>query len=168
MNKIKNKDGFVSIVAIILGATFLITFLWLTLDLSYFVQQNRSTKNILDNASASAVTRVDESTLGSGDIKFLKNEVEEMAMSIIRNDLFLDENNNPLPQSPLREKPEIQVLVVDNVNKEFGTKVDVAGVKNIKVKNPSVIIYAKLPIRGLFLRDLGPTYQHISASQVSY
>ena len=168
MNKIKNKDGFISVVAIILGATLFISFLWLTLDLSYYVQQNRSTKNILDNASSSAVTRVDESTLGSGDIKFLRNEVEEMAMSIIRNDLFLDENNNPLPQSPLREKPEIQVLVVDNVDREYGTRVDVAGVKNMRVKNPSVIIYAKLPIKGLFLQGIGPTFQHISASQVSY
>lgn len=168
MNKIKEKKGFISIVSIILGSSLFISFMWLTMDLTYYIQQNRSTKNILDNASASAVTRVNESTLGSGNIKFIESEVKEMAMAILKGDLFLDDNNNPLPQSPLRNAPEIEILAIDNVDRVNGTNVSVAGVKTINVKNPTVIVYAKLPIKGLFIKDVGATFTHISASQVSY
>lgn len=168
MKKLKQKDGFMSVVGVVLGSTLFITFMWLMLDLTHYAQQNRSTKNVLDNATASAVTRIDETSLGSGNIKFLKSEAREIAMNIIRGDLFLDENNNPLPQSPLKEAPEIQIFVIDNVDRVNGTLVDVAGVKTMRIKNPSVIIYGKLPTKGIFLRNKGPVFQHISASQVSY
>lgn len=168
MNRIKSKSGFISIVAIILGGTVFIMMLWLMMDLTYYAQQNRSTKNILDNATASAVTLVDESSLGGGDIKFLNQEAVEMAKNIIKRELFLDENGQPTAQSPLREAPDIRIYVVDDVDKENGTLVNVAGVKNIRVKNPSIIAYAKLPMRGLFFKGKGPTFQQISASQVFY
>ena len=172
MNKLKSnlkkKDGFMSVVSIIFGASLLLTFMWLMVDLTYYAQQNRSTKNILDNASASAVTRVNELTLGSGNIQFNKKEAEKVAMDIIKGDLFLDDNYNPLPQSPLKEAPTVNVYVVDNITEPGGRVIDVSGIKNIRVKNPSVIIYAKLPLKGIFFKNLGPTFQHVSASQVSY
>lgn len=167
-NNLKKKDGFMSVVSIIFGASLLLTFMWLMVDLTYYAQQNRSTKNILDNATASAVTRVDENTLGSGNIKFKKAEAEKVAMDILRRDLFLDNEYNPLPQSPLKSAPEVKIYVVDDINSPGGKVVDVSGIKNIRVKNPSVIIYAKLPLKGIFFKNIGPTFQHISASQVSY
>lgn len=169
MNKILHKkDGFMSVVGIILGGALFITLLWLMMDLTYYAQQNRSTKNILDNATASAVTLIDESSLGDGNIRFLEQEAIDMAKKIIMTDLFLDENGQPTPQSPLKESPVIQIYVVDEVDRENGTLVDVGGIKKMRIYNPSVIAYASLPIRGLFIKGKGPVFHQISASQVTY
>lgn len=176
MDKIKKifnkKEGFISIVGIIMGASLFISIMWVMMDLAYYAQQNRSTKNILDNASASAVTMIDETTLGTGNIKFLRTEAKNVAMTIIRNDLFLDNNNIPLENSPLREAPFIEVYVIDdNIDKKNGTPVQIGrgnSVKTLNVKNPSIIIYAELPVKGIFLRNKGPKFTHISASQVTY
>lgn len=169
-NKLKEKDGIISVISVLYGVTIFLMLMWLSIDFTFFMQQNRSFKNILDNASASAITRVSDNSLGTGNIKFETTPgktPKEIAIQILKNDFFLNNSYVPQEKSPLKGVPDFEIKVVDNVDRKNGTVVSTYK-GDMRIYEPSVIISARLEMKGLLLKKLGPTVTMVSASHVHY
>lgn len=169
-NKIKEKKGVVSAISVLYGVTIFLMLTWLSIDFTFYMQQHRSFKNILDNASASAVTRVSDNSLGTGKIKFETTPgktPKEIATQILKNDFFLNSDGSPSEKSPLKGTPSFEIKAIDSVNKTTGTVVNTYK-GDIIIYEPSVIISARLPMKGLIFKNLSPTVTMVSASNVHY
>lgn len=144
-----NKKGFVSIYAVLLIA-FLLPFLMFSfVDVNHYMQQNRKLKNLVDNSASSAVTMVDSTQLPKGIIQISNTDATNIAMGIIKQDLFLNDDLTPQSKSILSGKPTIQVYVVNNSPTNVTTPLD-----TVKVQHPSVIVYGKFPVKGLFFSSI--------------
>lgn len=162
IQKYKNKKGFISIYTMIMIA-FLLPFLMFTaIDLNHFMQQNRHLKNLVDNAGASAITMVDDSKIPKGIIAINSKDAQDIVINIIRQQLFLNEDLTPKPESILSEKPTIIVHVLntgDSVVTPLGTTTAV---------NPSVVVYAKFPVKGLFFHGITLNIEKEGMSQAQF
>lgn len=166
LKHLKDKKGAVSIYTIILLA-FLLPFLMFTVvDVNHYMQQNRRLKNIVDNAGASAVTMINESQLAYGNIEIDTNEASLVVERIVKESLFLNDDLTPKDISVLAEKPEIQVDVV-NTPPVGGVDVDTP-ISTIKVTNPSVVVYGKFKVKGLFFSRMSVDIQKVGMSQAQF
>jgi len=161
----KDQQGFVSIFMILWMTVLLPMLLFVGLDLTQFIYENTRTKTVIDNASASAVTRLNEDVIREGILKIDEAKATEVAERIIREGLHLDENLEPLEGSPLVSKPTIDVQVV-NVRNKNGYPVDTP-TGDVMVYEPSVVIYAEYPVEGLFFTN-DITLEKIGASQATF
>lgn len=162
LKKYLNRKGFISIYAILL-ITFLLPFLLFTVvDVNHFMQQNRKLKNIVDNAGASAVTIIDSNKISKGVIEIIEPDATNVALGIIKKDLFLNDDLTPQPQSILSGRPDIKIYVANgagSVTTPFGT---------VNVKKPSVIVYGKFPVKGLWFSNINVNITKEGMSQAQF
>lgn len=144
-----NKKGFVSIYALLVIAFLLPLIMFSFVDINHYMQQNRKLKNLVDNSASSAVTMVDETQLPKGIIQISETDAKNIAMSIIKQDLFLNDDLTPQSKSILSGKPTIEVYVVNNPPTTVTTSLD-----TVNVKSPSVIVCGKFPVKGLFFSSI--------------
>jgi hypothetical protein len=158
-----NKKGFVSIYAVLLIA-FLLPFLMFSfVDVNHFMQQNRKLKNIVDNAAASAVTMVDNTQIPKGIIQITDTDAINIATGIVKQDLFLNNDLTPQSKSILSGKPDLRVYVVNNAPTNVTTPLD-----TVNAQHPSVIVYGKFPVKGLFFSSISVNITAEGMSQVQF
>lgn len=162
---IKNKKGFMAIYVIIGLSVFLPLALFVSIDMPYMMTMNRKAKSTLDNASATAITCINESQASHGVIQINSSEAEKMAKKVIQESFGLNDDLSPNSNSLLKEKPTITVKVINNPTLE-PTYTTLNGTFNIS--NPSVIIYAEIPINAQFLSKAKATVKHTAISQAQF
>ena len=74
---LKNKkDGFISIVALIIMAILIPLLLFLVVDMQYYLQANKKVKSIVDNVAAAASTTVVPEKLANGILELDYDKAE--------------------------------------------------------------------------------------------
>lgn len=161
----KNKKGFISIYVIIALAVFLPISLFISIDMPYMMTMNRKIKNTLDNASATAITCINESSASSGIIQINTIEAEKTAKKVIQESFGLEDDLSVNKHSLITEAPTITVKVINNPTLEPTYKT-LNGTFNIK--NPSVIVYAEIPVQAKFLTMAKPVVKYTAISQAQF
>lgn len=162
---IKNKKGFMTIYVIIGLAVFLPIVFFVSIDMPYLMTMNRKIKNTLDNASATAVTCLNETSISSGVIQIDKMEAERMAKKVIQESFGLNSDLTVNNNSLLQENPNITIKVINNPTLE-PTYTTLNGKFNIS--NPSVVIYGEIPVRTKFISMAKPVIKYTAISQVQF
>ena len=162
---LKDKKGFISIYMILWMTVLIPILLFVTVDLSHYVYENVRVKTVTDNASASAVTQINESLVPQGILEIDEVEAEKVALQIIKHDLHLNNDFTPKEGSPLMQAPQVQVHIV-NITDESGYDFETpAGI--VKIYKPSVVVYGAYPVKGLFYNN-GVVMQKVGVSQVQF
>lgn len=163
---LKDKRGFVSIYMIMWMAVLIPILLFTFIDLTHYIYESKHLKSVTDNATASAVTQIKEDLVPSGVLEIDEIRAEAVALKIFKKDLLLNDDLTPKENSVLKEKPMIQMHVL-NITSEEGYDFETpAGV--VKIFKPSVVIYAEYPVSGLFYYRSGLLLKKVSVSQVQF
>lgn len=89
---LKNKkDGFISIVALIIMAILIPLLLFLVVDMQYYLQANKKVKSIVDNVAASASTTVIPDKLANGILELDYDKAETYIMEDLASWFNLEE-----------------------------------------------------------------------------
>lgn len=165
IKRLLSEKGFVSIYTLI-ALGFLVPFLlFMVIDLNHFMQQNSHLKSILDNASASAVTKINNEQLADGIIEINSDEAEKAVLRILKESLLLNDDLTPKSNSILSKKPEIKIYVINDA--EGGRNIDTPlGTTN--TSKTSVIVYGKFSIKALFVNKLALTMEKEGMSQALF
>lgn len=169
MQEIKKRllceKGFASIYTLIVLAFLLPFLLFTVIDINHFMQQNSHLKSVLDNASASAVTKINNDKLADGIIEINSDEAEEAVLRVLKASLLLNDDLTPKSNSILSEKPEIKIYVVNDAEggKDITTPL---GVTN--TSRTSVIVYGKFSVKALFINKLALTMEKEGMSQALF
>lgn len=165
MKKLNNK-GFISIYTILWLCVLFPLLLFVSIDVSYYMHQNNRLKSITDNATASAVTYLDETQIPYGKLVIEEVEAKKAIMDIIRKDLSLNDDMTPKSDSVLGAAPKINVQVVNNVP-SAGIEVTTPQ-GNVTIKNSTVLTTVEYPIKGLFYHKTIANFKKLSVSQVQF
>ena len=160
---LKNKQGFVSIYAIIMLAVLIPFMFFVAIDLPYYYRMNRNTKNALDNATSTAITCLDETYMANGRLYIDESEATKRAYDVIKEYYYLNDDLTPKENSLITEKPTINIQVINQAN---GQIVETAN-GTTTITNPSVVIYAEIPITGKFF-TITKKIKHTAVSQVQF
>lgn len=167
INPLKNNKGSVLLFTLILMVIVVPMLLFASFELPHLVSHHRKLKNTIDNATASAASRIIESQLHYGLIEIDKNLAIQTAKRVIAHDYHLDPDTlNPKPGSPLRRAPIIDVRVVNNP--PAAGQVINFPVESVKVKNTSVAIYIQLHPKPVFFKNFTPTIHHVASTQAQF
>ena len=174
----QKKKGAIGLTVVVFGAMFLIAgyFFMVVMPLK-LIQMNKMTST-LDNATASAVTLIDEDLVRTqGKVEIRATEAEEAVYAIIAEayDLTLIGHGvkfKPNQKSELAELPYVQVKVV-NVNEAAGevkvvTMTEADGTKdNVTVDASSVIVHVNIKFKPTILVfDKGMELSRTAVSEV--
>lgn len=162
---IKNKKGFIAIYVIIGLSVFLPLSLFVSIDMPYMMTMNRKIKSTLDNASATAITCINEDMASHGVIQINSSEAEKIAKKVIQESFGLNDDLSPNQYSLLQEKPNITIKVINNPTLE-PTYTTLNG--EFKINNPSVIIYAEIPVYTKFMPNAKSIVKHTAISQAQF
>lgn len=138
-----NKNGFSSVIGLILIAIALPLLLFLAVDMPYYMQANRKVKSVTDNVSASAATILDTELLADGILQI----EEDKAETYILEDLVVWFNLED---------------IIYNTN--------VPGVKVIKRKDDTLSLFNQDPVIIKITPDMTPiTDENVKkASKIEY
>lgn len=174
----QKKKGAIGLTVVVFGAMFLIAgyFFMVVMPLK-LIQMNKMTST-LDNATASAVTLIDEDLVRTqGKVEIRATEAEQAVYAIIAEAYDLDSVGNslkfkPNQKSELAELPYVQVKVV-NVNETAGevkvvTMTEADGTKdNVTVDASSVIVHVNIKFKPTILVfDKGMELSRTAVSEV--
>lgn len=174
----KKKRGAIGLTAVVFGAMFLIAgyFFMVVMPLK-LIQMNKMTST-LDNATASAVTLIDEDLVRTeGKVEIRTTDAEQAVYAIIAEAYDLDLIGNslkfkPNQKSELAELPYVQVKVV-NVNETAGevkvvTMTEADGTKdNVTIDASSVIVHVDIKFKPTILVfDKGMELTRTAVSEV--
>ncbi|WP_144536490.1 cobalt ABC transporter permease [Bacillus thuringiensis] len=162
---LKNKKGVTTVYVILVVSALLPLILFLSIDVPHYLDSSRKIKNTLDNASSSAITFLNDQKISEGVLEVDKQVAEAMIKKIIKNDLSLDDNYNPLKGSIISKKPIIKTYVINNPK---GIETVSTPIDNVKVNNTSVVIYAEVPVKGLFFTFNEVTMRKVAVSQARF
>lgn len=167
MNRfLKDNRGFISIYMIMWMAVLIPILLFTFIDLTHYIYESKHLKSVTDNATASAVTQIKEELVPSGVLEIDEKNAEAVALKVLKQDLLLNDDLTPKENSILKEKPMIQMHVLNITSKDgydFETPMGV-----VKIFKPSVVIYAEYPVSGLFYYRSGLLLKKVSVSQVQF
>lgn len=162
---LNNKKGFMA-VYVIIGMSILLPFMFfVSIDMPYYMTMNRKVKNTIDNAGATAITCLDERGITNGQLIINPNEAEKQAKKIIQLSFGLNDDLTVNQNSLIADAPTIQFKVINNPNLEptYSTPNG-----EFKIKNPSVIVYAEVPVSGQFFGKHQVKIKHTAISQVKF
>ncbi|HHT7008770.1 TPA: cobalt ABC transporter permease [Bacillus cereus] len=164
-NLIKNKKGVTSVYVILIISVLLPLIMFLSIDVPHYLDSSRKIKNTLDNASSSAITLLNDQKISEGVLEVDKQVADAMIKRVIKNDLSLDDNYMPLKGSIVSKKPNIKTYVVNNPK---GIETVQTPIDNIKINKTSVIIYAEVPVKGLFFTFNEVIMRKVAVSQAQF
>ena len=165
--RLNNQDGSVLLFVLILLVIIVPMLLFATFELPHLVSHHRKLKNTIDNATASAASRIIESQLHYGIIEIDPTLALQTAKRIIAHDYHLDETTlKPKSGSPLRQAPILDIRVV-NSPPASGTTIKFP-VETVTVKNTSVAIYIQLHPKPVFFNLFQPTIHHVASTQAQF
>lgn len=104
---IRNEKGSISIYVIIFMVFFLPFICWIGVQLPLKYEVQDSVKQITSNTTDSMISRLDSNLLADGLVEVDVNEAMQVADSMIRTSLNLDENGNPKGDGILQEHIDI-------------------------------------------------------------
>lgn len=161
----KNKKGFMSIYVIIALSVFVPISLFVSIDMPYMMTMNRKIKNTLDNASSTAITCINEEMASRGVININSSEAEAMAKRVIKESFGLEDDLSVNKNSLISDAPTVTIKVINNPTAEPTYKTPNG---NFNIQNPSVIIYAEVPVQAKFLRMAKPVIKYTAISQAQF
>lgn len=164
--KLLNKKGFTSIYMILWMAVLIPFFLFIFMDLTYYVSEHIRLKSITDNAAASAVTQINEDLVKFGTLEIDNTKANEVAKEIIIRNLNLNDDFSPAETNKtMSQSPTIDIRVF-NTFLESGYEYETP-IGKVLLKKPSVVIYAEYPVEGLFFKKI-VNVKKIGVSQVQF
>lgn len=165
VKKFNNKKGFVAIYAIIMLSIFIPFALFVTIDMPYMMTMNRKIKNTLDNASATAITCINEEMASKGIIHINESKAEEIAKKVIQESFGLNDDLSINEYSLISGTPNITIKVINNPELESTYKTSNG---TFYISNPSVILYAEIPIQPKFMIFTKPNIKYTAISQAQF
>lgn len=162
---LKNKKGFMAIYVIIALSVFVPISLFVSIDMPYMMTMNRKIKNTVDNASATAITCINEQMASTGVIHINSNEAEIMAKKVIKESFGLGDDLSVNENSLIADAPTVTVKVINNPKSESTYETPNG---TFDIKNPSVIVYAEFPVQAKFLKMAKPVIKYTGISQAQF
>lgn len=163
--KILNKHGITTINTIILMAVIFPIFLFLTVDFPHMIAMNRRVKSVLDNSASTAITEINDNKTPLGILEIDKDKAVETVNKIVATSLKLNSDLTPNRESLIIDTPTISTTVINNPSKN-PTFVSKNG--SFPIKNPSVAVYAEVPVRCLVFGNRTITLKYTSIAQVQF
>lgn len=162
---IKNNKGFTAIYVILFLAIFMPFMFFLTVDLPHFMSMNRKIKSTLDNATSTAVTRINEAKASSGVLEISEQEAKDIAMKVIIETFNLNDDLSLTDKSLIDNKPDIEIVVVNNIS---STPTYTSPNGTFYILNPSVIIYGEVPVKARFFKVIEKNIKYTSIAEVQF
>lgn len=163
---LRDKKGFVSIYMILWMAVLIPFFLFICIDYTHYISEHVHLKSVTDNASASAVTQINEDLIKYGALEINTEKAKDVAKNIITKSLNLNSDYSPKDsKSLLSATPTIDIQVINTFSEEGIEHSTPAG--TVKIHKPSVIVYAEYPVRGLFFGKVA-NIKKVGVSQVQF
>lgn len=166
-HQLNNQDGSVLLFVLVLLVIITPMLLFATFELPHLVTHHRKVKNTIDNATASAASRIIETQLHHGIIEINRDLAIQTAKRIIAHDYHLNPTTlEPLEGSPLRKAPTIDVRVI-NSPPSSGTTITFP-TETVKVTNTSIAIYIELHPKPVFFNKFAPVIRHVASTQAQF
>ena len=165
VRKYFNSKGFMSIYLILFLAVFIPIMFFLVIDLPQFMAMNRKAKGALDNASSTAITRINEDKTTEGILEINETEARNIAKKVIVETFNLNDDLTVNENSSIPDTPKIEILIVNNPNERPYHETPNG---KFYFKNPSVLIYAEIPVEASFFKFAKKTIKYTSVSQVQF
>lgn len=151
--KLKEKDGFMSIIIMLFVSCLLPLFLFSLVEMNYYYSMKDKAQWVNDHMASSAVRSLNSTQLSAGTIEIDNTEAEERAKSILKSSYQLEDDLTiNTDTSYLRESPILKVYVLneDRVGTDFTTDEG----QLFHIKKPSVIVYSSIQPKGIFFNKL--------------
>ena len=162
-----NKKGFLSLFTIIMLSVLLPFLIFVFVTFTNMIQNVIYFKNVSDNAASSAVVLLNETKLQDGILYINETQAIARAKEVIAKELNLDADLSPNENSKVYEKPNVEVLVYNDVPTE-GLEIMTRFGKKIKVYKPSVIVVAEYPTLNITKSDIYPTIKNVGVAQTQF
>lgn len=157
-----NKKGFITVNVVLWSVVLIPVFLFVAIEFPYFVYERSRLKGITDNMASSAVTILEEELIAEGILKIDENGAKDMADTVLKRSLLLNDDYTPTQRSNLSERPTIDVRIYNDIPEggivEYG----------VFLQNPTVIIKAEYEIKGLIFRGLTVPMKILSSAQAQF
>lgn len=165
VSKYRNSRGFTTIYVIVFLAIFIPIMFFFTVDLPHFMVMNRKAKGALDNASSTAIVQIDESKASQGIIQINEKDAKEIALEVIKETFILNDDLTVNENSLISNKPNVNIIVINDV-KKVPSYTTPNG--TFYFENPSVLIYAEIPVKGNFFNFEERTIKHTAIAQAKF
>jgi hypothetical protein len=153
IEKLKKKDGWVTLLIIFVLSTMLPIFLFFFVEMNYLYGVKDKAQYIADDISSSAVRSVDATKLTSGVVAIDEVEAKDVATSVFIKNYDLNDDLSIKGKSMLRENPTLKVYVINpttNTGESFTTDEGYT----YTIYQPSVIVYTSIKPKGVFFNRL--------------
>ena len=162
---LKNKEGFTAIYIILVMSVLLPIMLFVFIDLPHLMTMDRRADNVIENASATAITYINKSKASNGVLYINEDEAKKKAMQIIAQTYNLNDDLSLNEHSTLSAPPKIDIEVINNPSVKDSITTPNG---TFAIKNPSVVIYGEIPVNGLIWKYAKLTAKHTGISQVQF
>ncbi len=164
--KLKDRQGAVTINIIIVSIVLIPLFFFLTVELNYIYLAKFKFQNFNDRIALSASMAVDKESLSGGIIRIDEEMARERADKRIVTCYRMTDIYTLGDYSYLRELPDVKIYVVNDVppgGMEFATDEGYS----YDLKNPAVIVYAEYKPKGIMFSGM-TNLKEISAYEVKF
>lgn len=162
---LKNKKGISTIYVIVFLAIALPIMVFFTVDFPLMMATNRKVKATLDNAASTAILQIDETKASNGELFIDEVEAKKMAGRIIKETFVLNDDYSIKEGSLIVDTPTVNIVVFNNVKNTI--YYDTLNGK-FAINNPSVLVYAEVPVKGSFFSHSKKTIKYTAIAQVQF
>lgn len=161
----RNKKGISTLYVIIFLSIALPTMIFFTVDFPLMMATNRKVKATLDNAASTAILQIDETKASSGVLYIDEVESKKMAGRVIKETFVLSDDYSTKKGSLIVDTPTVDIVVFNNVKSTIYHNT-LNG--KFAINNPSVLVYAEVPVKGSFFRHSKKTIKYTAIAQVQF
>lgn len=162
---ILNKKGINTINTILLMAVIFPIFLFLSIDFPHILAMNRRVKAVLDNSASTAITEINNSKTPEGILEINPDQAKTTVNRVIATSLKLNQDLTPNKSSLIIDTPAVTTTIINDpvANPTFVSKNG-----SFPIKNPSVAVYAEVPVRCLVFGNRTIILKYTAIAQVQF
>lgn len=153
IEKLKKKDGWVTLVVIFVLSTMLPIFLFFFVEMNYLYGVKDKAQYIADDMSSSAVRSLSQLKLNGGKVEIDPIEATEVANELLKENYDLNDDFSLKQDSMLREAPIVKTYVI-NPSSNSGESFTTDEGYTYTIYEPTVIVYTSIKPKGVFFNRL--------------
>lgn len=147
MKRMKEKDGWITILVLCIISVLLPIFLFFYVEMNNYYNFKERLSYVNQNIASSTVRSIDEEALKLNEVVIDEQKANEIAERLLKENYFLDSDFSITPKSGLLKEPILNVYVVNDTGQLFTTPEGFS----YQIKHPTVIVYTEIKPKNLFI-----------------
>ena len=153
IRKLKEKDGWITLLIIFVLSTILPIFLFFFVELNYLYGLKDNAQYIADNSASSAVRSINQEQFNAGIIEINNDEAKEVSTELFKRNYKLNDDLTVNEDSMLREDPAFKTYVINPVS-DAGEPFTTDEGYTYTIYHPTVIVYTSVKPKGVFFNKV--------------